>query len=39
VSQLVRTAFGPVQLGDLRAGRTRALSREEVGALYAVVGL
>ena len=39
VARLVRTAFGPIQLADLKAGRTRALSREEVGALYGAVGL
>jgi 23S rRNA pseudouridine2605 synthase len=39
VSRLVRTAFGPIHLGDLRPGRTRALGRDEVGALYGAVGL
>lgn len=39
VVRLVRTAIGPVQLADLRPGRTRPLTREELGALYAAVGL
>lgn len=39
VQQLVRTSVGPVHLGDQRAGRMRALTPQEVGALYALVGL
>jgi 23S rRNA pseudouridine2605 synthase len=39
VTRLVRLRQGPVVLGDLRAGRTRALSRGEVAALYQAVGL
>lgn len=39
VVQLVRTAVGPVSLGDLRSGRTRVLSSKEVTALYQEVGL
>jgi 23S rRNA pseudouridine2605 synthase len=39
VTRLVRLRQGPVALGDLRAGRTRALNRAEVAALYAVVDL
>jgi 23S rRNA pseudouridine2605 synthase len=39
VRRLVRTRIGPVHLGDLRSGRTRRLTREEVGALYRAVGL
>jgi 23S rRNA pseudouridine2605 synthase len=39
VQRLVRTHVGPVALGDLRPGSTRPLSRQEVGALYATVGL
>jgi pseudouridine synthase len=39
VSRLVRTTIGPVALGDLRAGRTRALNRRELGELYQLVGL
>jgi 23S rRNA pseudouridine2605 synthase len=34
VSRLVRTAVGPVQLGDMRPGSVRRLRPEEVGALY-----
>lgn len=39
VSRLVRTHLGPVALGDLRPGNTRALSRDEVAKLYREVGL
>jgi 23S rRNA pseudouridine2605 synthase len=39
VRRLVRTAVGPVQLGNLRAGHTRRLRRDEVGQLYALVDL
>ncbi|GAC1324222.1 MAG: pseudouridine synthase [Mycobacteriales bacterium] len=39
VSRLVRTSVGPVQLGTLKAGRVRHLTRHEVGALYGLVGL
>jgi 23S rRNA pseudouridine2605 synthase len=39
VRQLVRTKVGPVQLNDLVPGRTRALTREELGALMAEAGL
>ncbi len=39
VQSLVRTDVGPIQLGDLKPGKTRALSRREVGALYAAAGL
>jgi acetyl-CoA carboxylase carboxyl transferase subunit alpha len=39
VRQLVRTRIGPVQIGTLRAGRVRHLTRVEVGALYKLVGL
>jgi 23S rRNA pseudouridine2605 synthase len=35
VSRLIRTAVGPVRLGDLKPGRWRHLSRAEVAALYA----
>jgi len=34
VSQLVRTAVGPVKLGDLKPGRWRHLTRAEVAALF-----
>ncbi|MDQ6648725.1 MAG: rRNA pseudouridine synthase [Actinomycetota bacterium] len=39
VSRLVRTSVGPVQLGTLKAGRLRHLTRHEVGALYRAVDL
>jgi 23S rRNA pseudouridine2605 synthase len=39
VQRLVRTGFGPVQLGELRPGKTRPLSQQEVGLLYRAVGL
>ena len=39
VQRLVRVRLGPISLGDLRAGRTRALSRPELGELFAAVGL
>ncbi len=39
VSRLVRTSLGPVQLGSLKAGRVRHLTRHEVAALYQLVDL
>ena len=39
VQRLVRTAFGPVSLGELRPGKTRPLSQQEVGLLYREVAL
>lgn len=39
VERLVRTKFGPIQLGDQRPGRTRRLSNEEIGLLFREVGL
>ncbi len=39
VQRLVRTRIGPINLGDLRPGRTRPLTRAEVGQLSRVVGL
>lgn len=36
VSRLVRTAVGPVKLGDLRPGRTRRLTRAELAALFGI---
>jgi pseudouridine synthase len=39
VSRLVRTTVGPVKLGELRPGKTRDLSTQEIGELYAAVGL
>jgi 23S rRNA pseudouridine2605 synthase len=37
VSRLVRTAVGPVKLGDLKVGRWRHLTRGEVSDLFATV--
>jgi 23S rRNA pseudouridine2605 synthase len=37
VSRLVRTAIGPIKLGDLKAGRTRRLTRPEIAALFKAV--
>jgi 23S rRNA pseudouridine2605 synthase len=39
VQRLVRTDIGPIALGELRPGRTRSLTRDEVGRLYREVGL
>ncbi|WP_425325837.1 pseudouridine synthase [Ornithinicoccus hortensis] len=39
VLALARVQVGPVRLAELRPGKTRALSREEVGALYRAAGL
>jgi 23S rRNA pseudouridine2605 synthase len=39
VSRLVRTAMGPVQLGALKPGGLRRLSRPEISSLYDAVGL
>jgi 23S rRNA pseudouridine2605 synthase len=39
VSRLARTHVGPVALGDLRPGASRALTTAEIGDLYAAVGL
>jgi 23S rRNA pseudouridine2605 synthase len=39
VRRLVRTAFGDVSLGQLPPGRTRPLTRDEVGRLHRAVGL
>jgi 23S rRNA pseudouridine2605 synthase len=38
VTRLVRTAVGPVRLGNLRPGQARRLSRTEIGALYTAAG-
>lgn len=38
VSRLVRTAIGPIRLGDLRPGRTRRLTNAEIAALFKAVG-
>jgi 23S rRNA pseudouridine2605 synthase len=37
VQRLVRTAIGPVRLGNLRAGAIRDVTRQELGALYRAV--
>lgn len=39
VRRLVRTAYGPVQLGALGPGESRRLGDGEVAALYAALGL
>jgi 23S rRNA pseudouridine2605 synthase len=39
VTRLARTRVGPVLLGNLRPGASRALTTTEVGELYAAVGL
>jgi 23S rRNA pseudouridine2605 synthase len=39
VVRLVRTAVGPIRLGDLPPGRTRVLSRAEVQSLYRLTGM
>jgi 23S rRNA pseudouridine2605 synthase len=38
VVELTRTAFGPLRIGDLKAGKLRDLSRDELGALFDSVG-
>jgi len=38
VNRLVRTAIGPVRLGDLKPGRTRRLTTAEIAALFKAVG-
>jgi len=37
VSRLVRTAIGPIKLGDLKPGRTRRLNQGEIAALFKAV--
>lgn len=39
VLSLVRTRVGPIELGNLAPGKSRRLTREEVGKLYAAAGL
>lgn len=39
LTALVRTRIGPVQLGDLASGSTRAVEGKELGTLMAQVGL
>ncbi|MFC7550713.1 pseudouridine synthase [Plantactinospora sp. GCM10030261] len=38
VSRLVRTAMGPIRLGDLRPGRFRRLTNAEIAALFKATG-
>ena len=38
VNRLIRTAIGPIKLGDLKPGRTRRLTTAEVSALFKLVG-
>jgi 23S rRNA pseudouridine2605 synthase len=38
VERLVRTRFGPVVLGELEQGRTRALTAREMGVIHALAG-
>jgi 23S rRNA pseudouridine2605 synthase len=37
VHRLIRTAIGPIRLGDLKPGRTRRLTNAEVAALFKAV--
>jgi 23S rRNA pseudouridine2605 synthase len=39
VTRLVRTQIGPIRLGDLKPGKTRVLSKPEVGSLMTQVGM
>ena len=39
VQRLVRTAVGPVRVGDQRAGKLRALTLEELAGLFSLVGM
>lgn len=39
VLRLVRTAMGPVRLGDQRPGKLRPLNRQELAGLYELVGM
>ena len=39
VETLVRVQVGPIRLGDLKSGRTRRLTPDEVGQLYASAGM
>jgi len=39
VETLVRVQVGPIRLGDLKSGRTRRLTPDEVGQLYAAAGM
>ena len=37
VLELTRTTFGPIRLGDLKAGAVRELTNSELGALFDTV--
>jgi 23S rRNA pseudouridine2605 synthase len=37
VLRLIRTSIGPIKIGDLKAGRTRRLTRGEIAALFKAV--
>jgi 23S rRNA pseudouridine2605 synthase len=37
ITRLIRTAIGPVKLGDLKPGRTRRLTSAEIAALFKTV--
>jgi len=39
VHRLVRTAIGDVRLGNQRPGTFRKLNRQEIGSLFAAVGM
>jgi len=39
VLALARTQIGPVRLGDVKPGRSRALTREEIGGLHHAAGM
>jgi 23S rRNA pseudouridine2605 synthase len=39
VETLVRVQIGPIRLGDLKSGRTRRLTVDEVGQLYSAAGM
>lgn len=39
VQRLVRVSVGPIHLGDQRAGKIRALTSQELSALFAAVGM
>jgi 23S rRNA pseudouridine2605 synthase len=39
VQTLVRVQVGPIRLGDLKTGRTRRLTQDEVGRLYQAAGM
>jgi 23S rRNA pseudouridine2605 synthase len=39
VQRLIRVGVGPVVLGELRPGKTRPLTSQEIGRLYQAVGL